>query len=139
MSDGEIFNEEAFKQQVLFSGMVYHRRTSNIGISPTDIDLMLELNGNFCMAEIKKEGTYLTTGQKILFKNMAEMCRNSGKQFVAFYCTHNEPAHKPVLAAYTKVKSYLSTYNSDFTELEKEMTLDQAIQGWMAKYNLLGN
>ena len=139
MSDGEVFNEEAFKQQVLFSGMVYRRQTSSVGISPTDIDLMLELNGNVCMAEIKKEKTDLTTGQKILFKSMAKMWRNSGKQFVAFYCTHNEPVYKPVLAAHTKVKSYLSTYSADFTELEEEMTLDQAIRGWMAKHNILGN
>ena len=137
MSDGEIFNKEAFEQQVLFSGMVYNRQTSKVGISPTDIDLMLELNGNVCMAEIKKEDTELTTGQRILFKNMAKMWRNSGKQFVVFYCTHNEPVYKPVLAAHTKVKAYLNTYSADFTDMEEEMTLDKAIRGWMAKHKIL--
>ena len=126
-----INHEERFRQRIVFDGMEYDRK-----IRPTDIDFLLDFNGSIVMAEIKVAGNPLTIGQKIAFQNVAKMWRNTGKQFIAFYCTHNTPLDQDVVAADTKVVSYLRTYDADFQDLEQDMTLKQAIAGWLHKHSI---
>lgn len=43
-------------------------------IAPTDVDGMVEINGNFLFLEWKRPNVILTTGQRIMFERLTATC-----------------------------------------------------------------
>ena len=89
---GEIYNEDAFKQPMLYSGMTYERN-----ISPSDWDFFLEFNGNlFIYGEGKRIPGDLTRGQKSSIEHVCNSHNKAGHKAVGFLYQHNVPAPMPV-------------------------------------------
>jgi hypothetical protein len=99
---GEIYNEDAFKQPMLFSGMTYERN-----ISPSDWDFFLEFNGNlFFYGEGKKAPKDLTTGQRRSIEHTCNSHDKSSHIAIGFFFQHEVPAPKPVYVKDQSVTKY---------------------------------
>jgi hypothetical protein len=126
--------EERFRQRILFDGMKYERN-----IRPTDIDFMLDFNGNILMAEIKCKGLSITKGQEIAFCNMAKRFVGTDKKFLALYCTHETSTDKDVIAADTQVEMYLRSYGDKALQFQTDVigwTLKEAVDYWINAYGI---
>ena len=125
----EINYDERFRQRISFTGMNYHR-----GISPTDIDFMLDFNGHIIMAEIKSGDAPFTAGQKIALTNLAIRFVDTDKKFLAMFCTHNTPSNEDVVAADTDVEEYICVTGGKLYNWQRPVnakTLSEAIDFWI--------
>lgn len=88
---GKIYNQEKFRQQLLFEGISNDNRTG------TDGDWMYESEKDelFIMAEVKEFGKDITLGQKILMKNLVKYMGGPYKTY-GFVLWHNAPSDKDI-------------------------------------------
>ena len=88
MSDGTVFNDGAFRQQVIYEGL-----TLPPGISPTDFDAVLEFNDKLWLIfEVKREGTYMGVGQRLAYERTIQSINTCyGKFAMGFLAWHNVP------------------------------------------------
>lgn len=90
----EVYNEGAFNQKLLFSGMVYLRN-----ISPTDIEIFIDFGGKlFVYGEAKKAPYKLTKGQKSALEHQVNSHLKANNVAIAFYFQHNVLYPEPILA-----------------------------------------
>lgn len=93
MSERLINFTERAKQLMLFDGLVRHR-----GISPTDIDGLIDYNGNaFILLEGKLAGTPLLYGQKMAIENLSKAIIDGGKECVALVFEHQTKASEDII------------------------------------------
>lgn len=94
-----IRDKNVIKQVHSFDGMVRHR-----GIYPTDIDGIIDYNGEAC---IILEGKYgqakIPIGQQKLLEVLCNTYKEAGKDAVCFVYNHNIPTHDVVIVANQKV------------------------------------
>ena len=88
---GKIYNQEKFRQQLLFEGISNDKRTG------TDGDWMYESEKDelFIMAEVKQFGKEITLGQKILMKNLVKYMGGPYKTY-GFVLWHDTPSDKDI-------------------------------------------
>lgn len=80
-----IKNNDYFKQGILFDNLLHGKR------HPTDIDAMVELNDKaYYFVELKRKGSYLRDGQKILFERLCNALYKTGKSAYAILAHHTE-------------------------------------------------
>lgn len=97
---GEVFNEERLKQSLLFTGMERMR-----GITPTDIDMVIEYGGKaFFYGECKTEGKEMPHGQRKLYERAVDFNNKAGIISAAILFTHNVPTPEPIIAKDQMVK-----------------------------------
>lgn len=130
---GEVYSGELFEQKLLFSGMNYHRN-----ITPTDIDLFLDFNGElFIYGEAKKAPAKLTTGQKKALTHLVDSHTTAGHKAIAFFFQHNISAPEPVFAKNQEVIAY---YMDGSWNCPKEKTtvheLINKMINWCKKKNI---
>jgi len=115
MADSLYKSKDLGRNLILFEGLTFDR-----GISPTDIDMMIESRGEVMIfGEFKHESSgSLTTGQKILFENLID---NLKVPAIAFLATHSYDGD--VIAADCKIKGVY--YNSHFREENYGMWLSK--------------
>ena len=96
---GKIYNEEKFRQQLLFDGISDDKRTG------TDGDWIYESKKDrlFIMAEVKEYGKEVTIGQKILIKNLVENMGGVYRTY-GFVLWHKTASDKDILLKDTIVK-----------------------------------
>lgn len=118
---GEVYSEELFEQKLLFSGMTYHRN-----ISPTDIDLFLEFNGNlFIYGECKRSPAKLTTGQEKALTHLVNSHIKAGNMAIALFFQHEVNAPEPVYIKDLPVISYY--FNSHWQRPNEKLTVHELI------------
>lgn len=99
---GEVYNDAAFNQKMLFSGMKYERN-----ITPTDWDLFIDFNGNlFIYGEGKKVPADLTIGQKKSIEHVCNSHSAAGNIAVGFMFEHNVDSSLPVFVKDQLVVKY---------------------------------
>jgi len=100
---GEIYNEEAFKQPMLFSGMKYERN-----ITPSDWDLFIDFGGKlFFYGEGKKKPNELTDGQKYSIQHVCDSHEKAGNKSIGFMYWHEIEVPYPV---YVKDQTVIKWY-----------------------------
>ena len=94
MQDTKIKNQARFRQKVKFDNVS--------GYQGTDLDYVCDVKGKAMVyAEIKCEGTRITTGQKILAENLV---KNSRIPSFFFSLTHNTDPSEDIILGGTKVE-----------------------------------
>jgi hypothetical protein len=96
---GKIYNEEKFRQQLLFDGISDDRRTG------TDGDWLYESkkDGLFIIAEVKEGGKEITKGQEILMKNFVKYMGGVYRTY-GFVLWHNSKSSEDILLKDTLVR-----------------------------------
>lgn len=119
---GEVYNEEAFNQQMLFSGMRYERN-----ITPSDWDFFLEFSGNlFIYGEGKMKPSDLTTGQKMSLEHVCDS-HNKAKNISTGFCYQHEiKAPSPVFVKDQIVLKYY--WNGEWWYPEQKTTVERFIE-----------
>ena len=91
---GEINYSGRFKQLISFHGIKRHRN-----ITPTDIDALIDYNGNaFIFFEGKHENKDLDFGQKKAIENLVNGLSESGRPSCCFVFKHNSNVNDIVIA-----------------------------------------
>lgn len=79
-----IRNEKTFRQVILYEGL------QKKGISPSDIDAILELRGNYLILfEVKKEGVKIPRGQRKMLETLTDVWSETGRLGLVVKATHN--------------------------------------------------
>lgn len=119
---GEIRNEENFKQPLLFTGIIRHR-----GISPTDIDMCIEYNGNaILLFEFKHYKSELTTGQRLLLERLVDCYQSENKIAAAILVYHYNDAIEPIIAKNQFIDSVYT--NGKWTKYNNLTTVEEIIE-----------
>ena len=122
---GKVYNQEKFRQQLLFDGISDDKRTG------TDGDWIYESKKDklFIMAEVKEYGKEVTIGQKILMKNLVENMGGVYRTY-GFVLWHKSESSEDILLKDTIVKEvYFKGKDGKVMEanqLEKGITFRQA-------------
>jgi hypothetical protein len=98
----EILYPKAFRQKILFDDFSYGN------IKPTDIDFCLDFNKNMIFCEIKAKGLTISTGQKILLQNLANIFSQSNERFLGIYAVHQFSNDEDVIAKDCYVKEFIT-------------------------------
>lgn len=123
---GAIKNIARYRQSKLISyeGMVRKRN-----ITPTDIDGLIDYNGNaFVYIEGKLYGKNLDYGQKLAFENIIKSHKRAGDIAVVFVFRHTEDSDKIIIAKDKVVSDIYSTETLKWEIPEKETTLLKSIE-----------
>jgi len=99
MSAGKIYNEEKFRQQLIFDGISNDKRTG------TDGDWLYESkkDGLFIIAEVEESGKEITKGQEILMKNFVKHM-GGGYRTYGFVLWHNSKSSEDISLKDTLVR-----------------------------------
>ena len=81
---GKVQAPKRAHQFISFEGMKYGT------ISPTDVDALIEHNGNFILYEYKLAGKDLPFGQKLALTRLVDGLSKTSRHAVLFVCEHNE-------------------------------------------------
>jgi len=105
MSKSLIKNKDRARQLMLFDGLVRHR-----GISPTDIDGLIDYKGNaFILLEGKLTGTPILNGQKMAIENLCKAIISGGKECIALVFEHQTKSSNDIFVKNCLVrKIYIS-------------------------------
>lgn len=91
---GKIRNVKTYKQLISYEGMMRHRK-----ITPTDIDGLIDYNGNaFIFLECKQIGKGMDFGQRKAYENLIDGLAESGKPACCVHFVHNK-AHDEIIIA----------------------------------------
>ena len=125
MEAGKIYNEEKFRQQLLFDGISDDKRTGTDG----DGSYESKKDRLFIMAEVKEYGKDVTIGQKILMQNLVENMGGVYRTY-GFVLWHNSKSSEDILLKDTIVKEvYFKDKEGKVVEanqLEKGITFRDA-------------
>jgi hypothetical protein len=103
---GDIRNEGFVKQINSFSGLLRRR-----GITPTDIDGLIDYNGKaFVILEGKFGNTTLPMGQKMALENLANAIQEGGRKVILMVFRHNVPIEQAIDVSSQNVSDYYFNY-----------------------------
>jgi len=99
---GEVYNQEAFEQKMLFSGMKYERN-----ITPSDWDFFIDFGGDlFFYGEGKRKPNDLTIGQRCSIEHVCNSHKKAGNASIGFLFQHNINPPHPVFVKDQPVIKY---------------------------------
>ena len=91
---GKIKYRERYKQLISYEGLERHRK-----ITPTDIDGLIDYNGNaFIFLEGKLEGKEIEKGQKMAIENLIDALSESGRPSCCLVFRHNKNPEELIIA-----------------------------------------
>jgi len=91
---GKIKYLDRYKQLISYEGMVRHRN-----ITPTDIDGIIDYNGNaFIFLECKHIGKALDTGQRRAYENIINGLSEAGKPAFCIHFAHDKEPEEIIIA-----------------------------------------
>ena len=103
---GDIRNESYAKQINAFSGLLRRR-----GITPTDIDGLIDYNGKaFVILEGKFGNTTLPMGQRMALENIANAIQDGGRKVIVMVFRHNIPTEQSIDVSNQNVSDYYYNY-----------------------------
>jgi hypothetical protein len=109
MADGTIKDINEMMVPVFFEGLFYDEK------GPTDMDGVFELDDKaWIMYEVKRKGTVMKNGQRILMERFTKDMHKAGKEAYAIFCEH-EPGLKQIYLKDCVIKSYHYNENKDWT------------------------
>lgn len=118
---GDIRNESYAKQINSFSGLLRRR-----GITPTDIDGLIDYNGKaFIVLEGKFGDAPIPMGQRIALENIANAIHEGGKQIIVLVFRHNVSLSLQVDVSTQFVSEYY--YNRQWHLTKKQINILNAI------------
>jgi hypothetical protein len=96
---GAIKYIDRYKQLISYEGLQRHRR-----ITPTDIDGMIDYNGNaFIILEGKLENKTMDYGQKLAIEHLINSLEKAGKRAFCILFRHDKPPNEIIPAAECRV------------------------------------
>ena len=101
---GKIIHRDWKRIIIDFSSLRYER-----GITPTDIDMAIEFNGElFIVGEIKYKDTEVKKGQRIYIQRLIDAISRGGLPAIAFVAEHDiaPSMDRDIDAAMTRVREY---------------------------------
>lgn len=118
---GDIRNESRAKQINSFSGLLRRR-----GITPTDIDGLIDYNGKaFIILEGKYGDAQIPMGQKLALANLANAINEGGKQVVVLVFRHYVELPEQVDVSAQVVTEYF--YNKQWRAIREQLNVLEAI------------
>jgi len=91
---GKIRNVAKYKQLISYEGMMRHRK-----ITPTDIDGLIDYNGNaFIFLECKQIGKEIDVGQRMAYENLIDGLSECGKPACCIHFVHNKSPEEIIIA-----------------------------------------
>ena len=101
-------------------------------IYPTDIDGLIEYkDSEYILFEVKYGSAEVPLGQKLAIQRMVDDFTKVGKQAVAFVCEHTvRDAHKPVVAAWCKVREIYYGKEKQWRAPDNEITVREAVDSF---------
>jgi len=112
-----------------YSGLRFERN-----ITPTDIDLAVDFGGRaFVFAELKFEGSPITTGQRKFFENLIY---NLKRPAIVFVACHNAILNQEIDGEKAEVVEAYSNYKRQWVVFPKRIPLREAIESWRKTHHL---
>jgi hypothetical protein len=91
---GDIKDVNRYKQLISYAGLERRRK-----ITPTDIDGLIDYNGNsFIYMEGKMTGKAIDYGQKKALQNLIDSHEKAGNPSIAIIFRHDEPPDQKIIA-----------------------------------------
>lgn len=113
---GSIKFKQRYKQLNDFSGILRRR-----GITPTDIDGVIDYNGKaFFFLEGKHEDAQMPNGQKIALQNIVDAIQETGREAILVLYTHSHSPDQIVDVALQVVTMFY--YKKQWNKPKKQQT-----------------
>ena len=122
---GSIRYIQRYKQLISFEGLERHRK-----ITPTDIDGLIDYNGNaFIYMEFKTEGKLIDFGQKKAIENVVDSHEIAGHRSCGVLIYHNVPSDRIIDAKSQIVNSIYQNHKwTDWSQSKR--TVNEFIEIW---------
>lgn len=118
---GVVLYPQRQKQPVWFTGLVYER-----GISPTDIDGVLDFGGKlFIVFELKYLDADLPQGQRIALERICDGLQRGGSESWVLVGWHVVPSEEPAEAGDATLSEY--RVNGEWMAAQRHISLRDAI------------
>jgi len=122
----DIINMEKFKQGIIFGDIEYDN------MRPSDIDLVMEVRDKcWVIAEIKRKGAEVKTGQRLMLERLAKDLRSTGKPVLCVIAEHNHRDNEDIDASNCIVTK--SWNGNSWQKFQDSVTLSSLIRAFLEK------
>ena len=127
---GTFQNETAAKQLVSFDGLRFEGRTGRMNVTPTDVDMFIELENlnAFIFAELKYSGD-VPEGQALALEHLVNAICGEHTFSIVFVAIHNTDAQSTIIAKDAVIKKFY--WRGKWYIDGRKKTLKEGVEGFI--------